>query len=336
MNVPRNTKLWVLDHTGAPGSAATNLTSGPLPNEPSASLAPNTEYSPDGTRFTTGADVDETPPAMPANVTASIIVMAQPAEYMPVDAVTLWGDYDDDTALIKVDLWDGQRETTFYTTPNRLYLCAPGVSIRPGTIRVTIRAIDLAGNESPPVTTSVEATASAGVSVTTEDCGEGPRQYTGRHFRCGTGDLAVLLLIPIVAIGLLIGLIVVRLLRNAKIRRTPPVDVGLLVAEAVVRTIMRRDLVASALGLIATGVALTFEARGLGFVLGLFPLISLSSWGSCRVALNRLARQDASAERRDSWLIIRDRSEESRIRANERVFRAAVRAVLPAASVERD
>lgn len=333
-NVPRNTRLWVLDHTGAPGSGPTSLTSSPIPGEPRAYLAPNTEYSLDGTRFTTGV-VDETPPAVPANVTASILVMAQPTEYMPVDAVTLWGDYDADTALVKVDLWDGQRETTFYTTPKRLYLCSPGVSIRPGSIRMTIRAIDLAGNESAPLTTIVESAISTGVSATTEDCGEGPRQYSERHFRCGTGDVAIFLLITVVALGLLIGIVVVRLLRGAKLRRTPPVDVGLIVAESVVRTIMRGDLVASALGLIATGVALTCEARPLGFVLGMFPLISLSSWGTCRVALHRLARQGASAERRGRWLIVRDVSGESRIRASKRVFRAAARAALPAASVER-
>ncbi len=333
-NVPINTKVWVLDHTGAPGSAATSLRAFPVLGEPA--LEPNTEYSPDGTRFTTGTARDTTPPAIPAGVTVGISVTSQPAEYMPIDAISLWGTYDADTALIKVDLWDGQRETTLYTTRDRTFVCAPGVSIRPGTIRVTIRAIDLAGNESPPFQTTAAATASAGVGATTEYCGEGPRQGADRHFRCGTGSFALLLVIPVVVIGLLIGLVIVRLVRNAKIRRTPPVAVGLLVAEAVVRMMLRGHLVTSALGFIAIGVSVALDSRGLGFALAVIPFLGLSNALTCKLALRRLDRQGSTAERRDTWLIVSDVTGETRLRSNERVFRAAVRAALPAASIERD
>lgn len=339
-NVPLNTKLWVLDHSGAPGSGSTNLNVSTVEGvAPGTLLAPNTEYAPEGTRFTTGSEPDTTPPAAPAEVSVSILAMSQPAEYMPIDSMMLYGIYDDDTALVRVDLFDGRRASTFYTTPSRLYVCAPGVSIAPGKIRVTVTALDLAGNASPPFTTEVTAeVGTGGPTITSDDCGERPRGAGLRpeHFRCGNGSMALLLLIPVLAIGLLIGIVVVQLIRNARIRRTPPVEVGLLVAEAVVRMMLRGHLVASALGSVAIGVSLAFGSDGLALALAVIPFMGLSHALSCKLALRRLEHQGASAERRDTWLIVSDVSGKTRIRANERIFRGAVRAVLPAASIEKE
>ena len=125
-----------------------------------------------------------------------------------------------------------------------------------------------------------------------------------------------------------------RLIRNAQFRRTSPTDVGLLVAEAVIRLMLRGHLMNTAIGAIAMGISFAVDARGLGLMLAVIPFMGLWHALSCKLALRRLDRQNAWAERRDNWLAVSDVSGESRNRASDRIFHAAQRAALPTASID--
>lgn len=74
---------------------------------------------------------------------------------------------------------------------------------------------------------------------------------------------------------------------------------------------------------------------GTSILLAIGSVLALRRVCDCRNSLHRLERIDASAERRADWLVVRNRSGESSVCANRRLFQAADCAALPAASVAR-
>ena len=163
-NVPTNAKLWSF---GSPGPHRYMTSDGvEIPNVQTEApfLQPNQPYKNDGWMmdFTTGNGPDEVAPAAPTDIYASITTSAMDAH---VDALSISARLPDDAALVRIDLRDTAGITMrLLTTPRRMYLCQPsGFVITPGKVHVEIRALDLAGNQSPPVATEIETTVLPGL-----------------------------------------------------------------------------------------------------------------------------------------------------------------------------
>src|SRR4029079_6568342 len=73
-----------------------------------------------------------------------------------ITSLMLSGQFDGDTALVRLDIDDGWGVVSFLTTAGQLrFLCAPGFFVTSEEVKVDVRAIGLAGNASAPFTTTI-------------------------------------------------------------------------------------------------------------------------------------------------------------------------------------
>jgi hypothetical protein len=151
--VPTNARLWRL-----PGSGFTTT---PDQRIQSYDLAPHTAYELTSLNlsFTTGDGPDDAPPVPPTIGTVAITLDHPLVEGgHPIWLLRISGSFDSDTAVVRVALTSAAGTVTYYTTPDELSVCHTGVPLAPGNADVAITAIDLAGNESAPVTYNATAT----------------------------------------------------------------------------------------------------------------------------------------------------------------------------------
>jgi hypothetical protein len=147
------------------------------------------------------------------------------------------------------------------------------------------------------------------------------------------GPFLLIFYVPIVTIPLWVAYALVR--PSPKPPRTPPAPLSRRVAEEVARRLHLWYRALATIGFVSTAATLASGMPGWSILVAIGSVLALRRVCDCRNLLHRLARIDACPERRDDWLVVRDRSGESGVCANRRLFRAAIDVELPAAAIAR-
>ena len=333
--VPRNAKLWVLDqaydsvqiqrvdsarHDAIPAEWDPKL--GASVYTPT-SLVPGRyavsyERIPAGT-FEVVDEIDTTPPARPELDRATLEIDAPRGR---VDHLSVVGRFDRrDTAVIRITLDDGESHQILATTLDRLELCEPPLKTSAKSVRLTVEAIDYAGNVSPATTLELATTPSSGLPC------------IDHHYGCGLGAAAGLL------VGFILLMFVLCATAIAVFRRIhrgtsgePPILVPNLVATALAKHARTRDGVVLVIVIGAVVAALSFfgEWASVG---GVWALIRFSDYIVASRALALLDNGLAIAELYGTNLVVRHAGKQSAVLLSRGEIRDAHRAAVPTAKM---
>ncbi|HEY5928608.1 MAG TPA: hypothetical protein VIV11_43280 [Kofleriaceae bacterium] len=325
-NVPTNAKLWSF---GSPGPHIYRAHDGAeIPNVQVEApvLQPNQPYKNDGWMmdFTTGAGPDDVAPTAPTDLYASVATLIGG----DVEALSISARLPTDTALVRIDLRDASGAIArLVTTPRRLFLCQPGLRITPGKVFVEIRALDLAGNESPPLGAEITSTTLASNDPAL-DCMHGGDAHEHHRHRHGHG-FEILFFVILVPITLIVWVVAV-IVRRIFVKRHLAESISLLEAEALARRLIRWQAVWSAM-LVGTAVAMQFarDINDLWILLAPFIFSSVGQLFLQQRALRLLDRPEADAVRRGPWLVVTTLHSSITVRASDADFVAAKRSSIP-------
>lgn len=219
--------------------------------------------------------------------------------------VFIRAQFSENTELVEITISDAEaKRTELWTTPHRLFLCSPDISIAPGTALISVTALDASRNANSAVTSTVAIAAH-------------------HRFRCGTGMIGVLVLAPIALLGIGIGLLVVYFLRRRRLR-LPGEPISPLVAEAIARSVLRRNLVALATGVSAIVGFHAADWYGTAVLVAIVPLTALSRVLASHAILRAIDRGER-AELHDTLLAVDDRA----LPTSNRVISAARQHAVP-------
>ena len=190
------------------------------------------------------------------------------------------GPFSEDTTRLHWAIVDSAGTLHVVADAKHKVTCIGG-AIVPGTVRVTIAAVDRAGNE-----TVFVKDASSFIAT--------PR----RHHRHNHYGMLLIVLGPVLLIGLGLGFLVFRVIRRSQIRNATPEPVSLLAAETITRAILRMNVAMTAIGIVCTIGALAAEREVLALACALAPLVGVQHMWTCRRALRLIGRHDTVTERR--------------------------------------
>lgn len=335
-SVPRNARFWVpgrttgavridrLDgdwHDSLTGDYATEL--GASVFRPTA-LAPGRyaiSYAdiPSG-QFTVVDETDSTPPAQP--VLGGVVL--ETSESGETERFAIEGAFDRETALLAIEVSDGETIQMFATQPDRLELCASAFHTKADKVRVVVRAMDLAGNLSAEVTREVVPTRSAG-----------PSCRGRRHYTCGLGPMMIYLVGGFFLLVLVIGITAVALLRRINRGTTgePPIILTNLVATALAKHARARDGVW--LALVAGALAAAWMYIGAPAILGGAWLVArIGDYITASRALSLLGRGAAIAELYGTNLVVRADGKQSAVLLSRGEISHAKRNAVPTAKIQ--
>lgn len=203
-DVPTNARFWTIPATGITDT----------PDQPIQryELAAHTAYELNAQQlsFTTGAGRDDTPPTSPG--VGSLSIDLAPGAFngrRTVAGMHISGMFDDDTAIVRITITDGDQRVVYYTTPHAMSVCDPGFTLSGKDVDVQIVAIDLAGNESAPAVAYAEPL---------EEAYYRPTCHDEHHTRCGTPLVALIYLGPVIGLVAIILLVVVIAVRSSRSR----------------------------------------------------------------------------------------------------------------------
>jgi hypothetical protein len=135
--VPTNARLWRLPALDSPDERLR--------------LEPNTSYTFSGTSFLTDAVPDYKPPDAPRNSRVWIdLFSGDDRTRGPISSIGILTTLDRDARIVRLTITDAFGSVTYYMAADDLRACSPGLSILAARVRVSLTAIDLAGNESAP------------------------------------------------------------------------------------------------------------------------------------------------------------------------------------------
>jgi hypothetical protein len=329
-DVPTNAKIWQVGDNGAVHyswhTASADLV-GVRAFAPN--LLPNAEFHDEtfGVDFVTSGLPDTTPPAAPRSVSMSLVTVYEESDFMPrVVSLAAFGSYDDETALVRIDITDRDGVVSLLTTPRRLYLCEPGFMLSAGIVKVEVRSIDIAGNESAPFTTMVDVTRALHAD---HACGDHDFATVDRHHHHHRGHGFEILLLVLIIPGLLISWLVIVIVRRVTVKRHLAEPISLLVAEEVARRLVRWQIVWSVMLVAATlGVVRGIDEQ---YWIFLAPWL-FSSFGQLFMqhrALRLLDRPETDAARRGPWLVVTTLRDSVTVRASDSDFVVAKRRSIP-------
>jgi hypothetical protein len=310
--VPLNSRIWIIND-GYYEVRTPALTAG------------QEHVDTDGVRFTPSAELDTTAPDTPSNVNASMVVRSSDWR---VETLSLFGAYSADTALVEINVREPAGKTQIVTTPTRLFMCQPGARASTAPTRLSITAIDLAGNRSAPLELEIKPTIVSGHDRDT-DCMAG--QTWGHPRRYGHG-FEILFAVFVYAIGLVVWFIAKIVLRLMA-KRAPGEPLTLLEAEEIVRRLLRWQVVwavllsVASIGLYAS--SRREESQLLAYAISPFAFVA---W--CRVLMTRwaqalVAREHASAVRHGPWIEVSAVAHSVLLRASDIDFVVAKRNNIP-------
>ena len=316
--VPQNGKIWVLPHLGAvhyPQRA-------PL-RDLMGIQAHDDFYA--NVRVTKTDAVDEVPPEMPSNVSLTLFARAEP--YTEITSLSVYGLFDNDTALIRIDIYDpGFGVASFVTSRDRTYLCEPYIVLMGGrSYDVEVRAIDLAGNESAPYATKVEL----GISHPDDRaCGRRGSDHYGGHVRHRGHGMELIALLFFYGLGFIVWLIVIAVRRELA-RKQLPEDVPMLVAEEVVRRNVRWLAIWCGMLTFATVGLHYARSEMLPLMIGPIAIVNILRLVLAHRVVRALDREEASAVRLGRWLCVKTLRGSYLLRADDMDFVASRRASVP-------
>lgn len=322
--VPTNAKIWVTSADNSrhyPSRVPTAELSGVQVISPD--LAPNDDYS-DGrflVNFSTSSERDDKPPEAPVGVIAYLATV-DASTYSEVATLSMHGQFDPETALVRIDIRGRLGVVTMLTTPRWLYVCDPGFWIGDRHVTVEVRSIDLAGNESAPFVIETDVKVELGPDVRLRCSGSAEPHVRHDHgFGIVLGVFSYLLF--------LLGWVIFLLVRTARAKRYPAEDISRLVAECVAGRMQRWYAVWTAI-LVAGGIGL--HAAGSTIVpllLTPFVLAALIRLHQARKISRMLEHPGAVATRRAVWLFVQTPDDIAKLRASRSDFEQAKRAGVP-------
>ena len=227
-----------------------------------------------------------TPPAAP--VIESVSLRADTKAY------TQWFDlhatYSADTAFVIVILKQNYERAYYVTTPDHVRECSNNLALDAvPPVEVSVIAVDHHGNRSTPTTTYVPFVVGA---------------YYPHHFRCGMGDMALLIVTPFVLLFELVMLFIVSGIRRWRIRNTPGEHVSIPRAESAARIATRAYGIKFLLALISTAALWQIDHYISAILLS--PLVLVWFLDVLRAAslVRRFEQPVNRLERRDDWLLV--------------------------------
>lgn len=299
------------------------------------------EYGP-ATRFTTGDREDIAPPAPPA-LRALWLAFRDQGARQPTVALGFEAALDPDAALLHfVFTGEGTRLSLITTTTSWRDLGRPGcgtaLPFAAGErISVAVSAIDLAGNESLPVTRELEVGRAAS---TLPGCVHHERDV---HLRVSPFALFGYTALPLGVVLLVLGYLVVHLRRTAEARFAVAEPVSLLVVERLARSVQRRAGVIAAVGVVGVPALVVMGVGPAAIISTIVGCVGLRGFFIARSMLQLIEhavspggedevsapRQPASAEVVGHTVIVRSASDEVRLDVSPRALAAARRHAVP-------
>lgn len=210
-----------------------------------------------------------------------------------------------------------------------------------GDRTVEVSAVDRAGNASVPSMRSLEVQPG---SSTQPACAQ------VHHWRCGTGDMGLLVLgMALVAfIGIPLVLVwLVRYFQRMRARQEAIAEpISLLVAERVARAVQRRAGVLAAVGITGVPVLVGTDLGTLAIISTIVGCVGLRGFFVARAALrliepsgpsgpSGIAGHEVVAEALGPTVVVRGPAEEVRIDVTPRALAAARRHAVPTSIVKR-
>lgn len=260
---------------------------------------------------------DLTPPAAPRDVVPRVTI--EPGTER-VDRFVLQAVFDPETALVRITVEGGNHPAkTITTTPQHLDLCRTGFEAGAGDVAITVQALDVAGNASPPVTVH----AVARIAMRAEHSDDG--------YRCGLGPMMIFWAKALLAlIAAVIGLVVAVHRRVGASKRSTAVSS--LVAEALVRRARTIDGVMVVVA-IATLVAARTYYGGLGNMAAIWVVIRFRDYAVASRAIALIEQPLAAAELDHRNLIVSAAGKRAPVLLSRGLIRRAKLAAVPAATV---
>jgi hypothetical protein len=325
--VPTNAKVWILED----GLGAVHRPTRVPPDDLLSVRVIDHERGPHahvrddklGIDFVTLEQRDDTPPTAPADVTISLVADA----FGHVTTLKLFGRFDADTALVRVDIRDSLGVVSHLTTPDRLFLCAPGFLVMDDSVSVEVHALDIAGNESAPFVTTTEIAHSTkaespcsehrstaiddGGFTSTDRCGEIVVVYAflyGIFLLCWAAFVAG---------------------RAGLVKRYPPEPVPLLVAECVTTRQLRWYALWAAMQVVGVIGLSAADSDGLAIMLAPFAFTTLVRLALARRVRRMLERAGTTAARHGRWLVVTSPDGSAKLWASNQDFVQAARAGIP-------
>ncbi len=325
--VPANAKIWVLDNKLGAVHRPTRVPPDDLFSVQviDRQLGPRTHVRDDelGLDFVTLDQRDDMPPAAPSAVLIALVA----DDFGRVTILNVLGRFDADTALVRIDIHDGLGVVSYLAAPDQLFICSPGFVVSGNSVRIEVRALDIAGNESAPFATTTEVKRS---SEAARPCSTQPpaasddEVFTSSH-RCG--EIYVFYAFFYFIFLLCWAAFVAG--RGGLVKRYPPEPVSLLVAEGVTTRQLRWYALWAAMqvvGLIGLSAA---DADGLAVMLAPFAFTTLVRLALARRVRRLLERPDTTAARHGRWLVVTARDGRAKLWASNQDYVQAARAAIP-------
>jgi hypothetical protein len=327
--VPTNARFWDIPASG--------ITSTPDQRIQVYELAAHTTYelSSPHLSFTTGEGRDDTPPVDPRIDKVAITLGRTGAGGVhPVSVLQIAGTFSSDTAIVRVTLTAPSGTTVLYTTSDQLSICDLALSFAPGNVDVSIMAIDLAGNQSSPVTYNASA------MVGDEDvvpCDE--RQH---HWQGSCVPFFLFEELGWWVLGTLAYITPLVIISSARTRRRhaiTPEPIALPAVEALGRAIRRTAILRFA----AVGVAITIamrdsDLRGYLWIasaaFATFVFVTAAGWAAASNVLRLASFDGATATVRGDEVTVEVGGKNASMRTAPWRVRRARRHAIPRASVD--
>ncbi len=324
--VPTNAKIWIIGTAGAvhrPTRVSPDdlLSVHVIDRELGAHAHVRDDAL--GVDFVTLDQRDDTPPAAPSDVMISLVA----DDFGHVTTLKLFGRFDADTALVRIDVHDSFGVVSYLTRPRLLHLCNPGFLVMGDSASIEVRALDLAGNESAPFATTTEIAHS---TESTRTCSEHRMMatdydvFTSRH-RCGQ-----ILVLYAFFYGLFLLCWAAFVAGRAGLaKRYPPVPVSLLVAESVTTRQLRWYALWAAMQMVGVIGLAAADYEGIAIMLAPFAVATLVRLALAHRVRRLLERPGATAVRRGRWLVVASVDGGAKLLASNRKFVQAARAAIP-------
>lgn len=304
--VPTNARFWHIPASG--------ITTTPDQRIQVYELAPHTAYELNAPHlsFTTGDGRDDTPPVAPRIDKVSVALDHTGVQGVhPVGQLQIDGTFSNDTAIVRIDLTTPSGMTEYFTTPDTLSVCDLGFGLPPGNVDVAITAIDLAGNQSSPVTYNATATVAADDVPT---CAPPSRMRGPCVPFFLVEELGWWLLGPLAYITVLV---IVSSARTRRRRAITPDPIALPAVEALARAIRRTAILRFA----AVGTVITIATRApalLGYAsaaIVMFVFVTAAGWDAATKVLRLASYDGATATVRGDEVSIKVGGKEANVRA---------------------
>ena len=252
-------------------------------------------------------------PQPPAVDHLRIKVEPQPTERMPVMSLAFEPrDVSADITSFELAITDELGTQTIVISSGTTYLRRPDLRVMHQRVRVEVRAIDSHGTRSLPTVVELDV---------------------DQQYRCGLGPMIMFVMRVFAAFMFVAIALVIMGMRRSRRQAGSIEGVSLLVADSIVRAVLRRSgsaAVAAAGGFLG---ALTLDHGVLAALLAVVAFVPLGNVIAARRVARQLARERASAELRGTLLIVRSPAGQAHLAASPRVVASARTAALPASIV---